>query len=70
MSQESEPLLRAVADAVRSECLRLAVEGYERAGWSGLCEAGRWEMVADAIRSLDVDAIVNRMLQSDHDDPA
>jgi hypothetical protein len=50
--------LHAVAEAVRDACLEAALDGYERAGLSGLCEAGRWEMVVDALRSLDVDAVV------------
>lgn len=53
--------LHAACEAVRAACLRAALDGYERAGISGLCEEGRWEMVVDAIRSLDVDAIVREM---------
>ncbi|MCC6578966.1 MAG: acetyltransferase [Phycisphaeraceae bacterium] len=55
---ESRQALHAAAEAVRRACLRAAMDGYERAGLGGLCEEGRWEMVIDAIRSLDVDAIV------------
>lgn len=47
----------AVAEAVRAACLQAAVDGYERAGLGGLCEEGRWEMVVDAMRALDVAAI-------------
>ncbi|MBS0317517.1 MAG: acetyltransferase [Proteobacteria bacterium] len=54
-------MLHAAAEAVRAACLRAALDGYERAGMSGLCEEGRWEMVVDAIRSLDVDAIVRAL---------
>lgn len=50
--------MRAVAEAVRAACLQAALDGYERAGLSGLCEEGRWDMVLDALRSLDVDAVV------------
>lgn len=50
--------LHTVAEAVRAACLEAALDGYDRAGMSGLCEAGRWEMVVDALRSLDVDAVV------------
>lgn len=50
--------LHAAAEAVRAACLHAALDGYERAGLSGLCEEGRWEMVLDALRSLDVDAVV------------
>lgn len=50
--------MHAVAEAVRAACLQAALDGYERAGLSGLCEAGRWEMVVDALESLDVDAVI------------
>ena len=52
------------AEAVRSACLRVAQDGYERAGLGGLCEEGRWEMVLDAIQSLDVNAIVRELANS------
>lgn len=53
--------LHAAAEAVRVACLRAALDGYERAGLSGLCEEGRWEMVVDAIQSLDIDAILREL---------
>lgn len=52
---------KAAAEAVRDACLHAALEGYERAGFGGLCEEGRWEMVVDAIKSLDVDAVLARL---------
>lgn len=57
----------AVAEAVRAACLQAAVDGYERAGLGGLCEEGRWEMVVDALRALDVAAIA-RAVASTQDD--
>lgn len=59
--QSSRAALLAAAKAVRAACLRAAMDGYERAGLSGLCEEGRWEMVVDSIKSLDVDAIVREL---------
>ncbi len=56
--QSDTAALHAAAEAVRDACLRAALDGYERAGLGGLCEEGRWEMVLDSIRSLDVDAVV------------
>ncbi len=47
-----------LGDSVREACLRAALDGYERAGFSGLCAEGRWEIAIDAIRSLDLDAVV------------
>ena len=58
---ESEPC--RAAEATRAACLRAALDAYERAGLSGLCEAGRWEMVVDSIQSLDVNAVVRELAQ-------
>ncbi len=51
-------LKRRIAEAVRAACLKAAQEGYENAGISGLCEAGRWECAVDAIRSLNLEAVI------------
>ena len=51
------------AEAVRAACLRAALAAYERAGLSGLCEAGRWEMVVDSIQWLDVNGVVRDLAQ-------
>ena len=59
--QPSRAALHAAAEAVRAACLRVALDGYERAGMGGLCEEGRWEMVVDSIKSLDVDAILREV---------
>jgi len=49
---------RRLAEAVREACLKAAREGYESAGISGLCEEGRWECAVNAIRSLDIKAVI------------
>ncbi len=54
---DDQTLLR-VADAVRQACVRAALDGHEQAGLAGLCGEGRWEMAIDAIRSLDLAAVV------------
>jgi hypothetical protein len=48
-----------LAQTVHAACIRAALDGYERAGLGGLCAEGRWEMAIDAIRSLDLDAVVH-----------
>ncbi|CAM5791956.1 hypothetical protein [Castellaniella caeni] len=53
--------LRQVALAVRAACLQAALDGYERAGLGGLCEEGRWEMVVDALQTLDVEAVLRAL---------
>ena len=61
--QKPEKERRRAAEAARAACLCAALDAYERAGLSGLCEAGRWEMVVDSIQSLDVEAIVRELAQ-------
>ena len=47
-----------IAEAVRAACLRAALEGYEHAAISGLCHEGAWECAVDAIRALDIEALL------------
>ena len=56
---------RRIARAVRDACARVATEACELAGMSGLCEEGRIEMALDAIRTLDVDAVLQHV--SEHE---
>jgi hypothetical protein len=48
----------ALAEAVRSACVEAALQAYEDAGLHGLCQEGRWECAVEAIRGLDLAAIV------------
>ena len=61
-----QDLKRRQAEMVREACLKAARDAYENAGISGLCEEGRWECAVAAIRSLDLQAIIDAM----PDDPA
>jgi hypothetical protein len=47
-----------IAEAVRAACARAAVEGYQRAAMDGLCAEGALECAVGAIRSVDIDAII------------
>lgn len=47
-----------LAQLVREACVRAALEAYEDAGISGLCQEGRWEVAVGAMRSLDVKQLV------------
>ncbi len=49
---------RRIAEAVKAACLQAAMAGYENAGISGLCEEGALECALDAIRMLDIDAVI------------
>ena len=52
---------RHLAEAIREACLQAALAGYEDASISGLCHEGAWECAIDAIRSLDINAILEQM---------
>lgn len=47
-----------IAEAVRQACLETALNAWEEAGISGLCAEGRWELAVDAMRNLDLKAIL------------
>lgn len=47
-----------IAQAVRLACVQAALDGYERAQIAGLCQAGAWECAVDAMRMIDLDALV------------
>lgn len=47
-----------LAEAVRAACVDAALDAYENAGIQGPCHEGRWEVAVDAIRRLDLDAVI------------
>jgi hypothetical protein len=49
-----------LAEAVRNACLQAALHAYEDAGISGLCEEGRWECAVQAIKGVDLTALVKQ----------
>lgn len=49
-----------LAEAIRTACLEAALRAYEDAGISGLCEEGRWECAVDAIKGLDLTALIKQ----------
>jgi len=53
-----EKQMRDVAEAVRRACAEAAEGAYEDAGIRGLCAEGRWEVALEAIRRVDVEAVV------------
>lgn len=50
-----------IAEAIRQACIEAALGAYEQAGISGLCAEGRWELAVDAMRSLDVKRLLERL---------
>lgn len=49
---------RGLAQAVRNACLEAARDGYQQAAIAGLCHEGAMEAALDAIRMLDLDALL------------
>ena len=53
--------MRDVAEAVRRACADAAEGTYEDAGIRGLCAEGRWEMALEAIRRVDLEAVIREV---------
>jgi len=53
-----------LAEAVRTACLRAALRSYENARMDGLCDEGAFEVAIDAVRSLDLRALVGNVAQT------
>jgi len=49
---------RRLAKAVRAACLKAAREGYEHAAMSGLCHEGAVEASLDAVKMVDLEALL------------
>jgi hypothetical protein len=56
MSAADDPL--QLASAIRNACVRAALDGYEQAQIAGLCQEGAWECAVDAIRMVDLKAVL------------
>lgn len=46
------------AEVVRQACIRAVLDGYQQAAMSGLCHEGAFEAAVDALRMLDLDALL------------
>lgn len=49
-----------IARAVRDACLAAAIHAHENARMDGLCHEGAWECAMDALRALDLAAVLRR----------
>lgn len=49
---------RDIAEAVRRACVDAALEAYEDAQVRGLCREGAWEVAIEAVRTLDIAAVI------------
>ena len=59
-AQNTSPLAE-LAETVRRACIATALEAYEQAGISGLCQEGRWEAAIEAVRSLDLKTVLSQL---------
>jgi hypothetical protein len=50
--------LRKLVDQVRAACVEAALNAHEDAAANGLCAEGAWECAVDAMRHLDVAALL------------
>ncbi len=55
---------RELAEKVRRACVEAAIEGYDYARMSGLCQQGAWDVALDRMRSLDIDRVLAEAGQS------
>lgn len=51
----------AIASAVQKACIIAAEDAYESGGLSGLCQEGRWDLAMDALRSLDLNSVLEKI---------
>ncbi len=52
---------RQVAVAVKFECLKAALDGYESARMSGLCHEGAWDLAIDRIKAVEIEDVIGRL---------
>ena len=53
-----------MAEAVRQACIAAALQAYDDAGVSGLCDEGRWEYAVDAMRGLPLRQLIEALLRA------
>lgn len=58
-----------LAEAVRKACIDAALTAYDDGAMSGLCHEGAWECAVDAMRGLDVAAVI-RLMKTEPSDRA
>ena len=54
MSEQHE-----LAARIRDACVGAALTAYEQGGISGLCAEGRWELAILAMRTLDLEPLLD-----------
>lgn len=54
-----------LAERVREACIQAALDGYQDAAMSGLCDEGAQEVSISAMRRLDLHALLERSDEPD-----
>ncbi|MCP5097377.1 MAG: hypothetical protein GY943_17670 [Chloroflexi bacterium] len=54
-----------LATVVRDACFAAATTAYDNARLDGLCHDGAWECAVDAMRSLNYEAVVTKLIASE-----
>ncbi len=57
MSKEKQ---KKLAELVKQECVKTALNAYEEASIKGLCHEGAWEYAIDAMKNLKIDEFLER----------
>ncbi len=73
MNEKREPTPvhdQHLARAIRAACVRAAQAAYERAAADGLCDEGAWEVAVDAIRDLDIEAVLRSLTSHSNENSA
>lgn len=66
---QSDDAITRMAEIVRQACIDAAIQGYERARISGLCNEGAWEAAVSAVRMLDLHDALQRRRDIDERSP-
>lgn len=59
---EDEKMYSLIAESVRAELIRAAIEGYEGGATDGLCPSGATEAAIAAMQRVDLSTIIKRVL--------
>ncbi|MEZ4636560.1 MAG: hypothetical protein R2873_11975 [Caldilineaceae bacterium] len=60
------PSPRTIAEDVHRACVETTLAAYEAARMDGLCHEGAWEIAVNALRQLDLDAILHKASDATH----
>ncbi|MBI1299478.1 acetyltransferase [bacterium] len=58
--RSTPPSPRTVAEEVHRACVETTFTAYETARMDGLCHEGAWEIAVNALRQLDLGAILHK----------